>query len=111
MSPFWNKINFGFLGSLGGNSGFVALDIGSTSIKMVEAAVDKSSYRILSLGLLPLPANSIQNNMVVESKPVADTIRKLMQENGVKAKQVISAVPGRAVVMKKIQTPKQEQSG
>ena len=110
MAPFWNKLNFGFLGSLGGNSGFVALDIGSTSIKMVEAAVDKTGYRILSLGLLPLQANAIQNNMVVESKPVAETIRKLMQGNGVKAKQVVSAVPGRAVIMKKIQMPKQEKA-
>ena len=110
MASFLNKINFGFLSSLSGNSGYVALDIGSTSIKMVEAAVDKSGYRILSLGLLPLQANAIQNNMVVESKPVADTIRKLLQDNAVKAKQVISAVPGRAVIMKKIQMPKQEKS-
>lgn len=110
MAPFWNNLNFSFLGSLAGNSGFVALDIGSTSIKMVEAAVDKSGYRILSLGLESLPANAIQNNMVVETKPVADTIRKLLQQHGVKAKQVISAVPGRAVIMKKIQMPKQEKS-
>ena len=108
MAPFWNKFSFGSIGSFGGNGGFVALDIGSTSIKMVEAAVDKSGYRILSLGLLPIPATAIQNNMVVETKPVADTIRKLIQENSVKAKQVISAVPGRAVIMKKIQMPKQE---
>lgn len=110
MAPFWNKLNLGFLRSMGGGSGYVALDIGSTSVKMVEASVDKSGYRILSLGLLPLPDNAIQNNMVVESKAVADTIRKLMQDNGVKAKQVISAVPGRAVIMKKIQMPKQEKA-
>ena len=110
MAPFGNMLNFGFLSSLGGNGGYVGLDIGSTSIKMVEAAVDKSGYRILSLGLLPLPANAIQNNMVIETQPVVDTIRKLMQENGVKAKQVISAVPGRAVIMKKIQMPKQEKA-
>jgi len=110
MAPFWNKFNLGFLRSVGGSSGYVGIDIGSTSVKMVEASVDKSGYRVLSLGLLPVQANAIQNNMVVESKPVADTIRKLMQQNGVKAKQVISAVPGRAVIMKKIQMPKQEKA-
>lgn len=110
MAPFWKNINFSFLNAFAAQGGFVALDIGSTSIKMVEAAVDKSGYRILNLGLLPLPANAIQNNMVVETKLVADTIRKLMQDHGVKAKQVISAVPGRAVIMKKIQMPKQEKS-
>jgi type IV pilus assembly protein PilM len=107
MLSFLKNIHFGFRG-LGGNDGYVALDIGSSSIKMVEAAVDKNGYRIVSLGILPLPGSVIQNNMVVDSRPVADTIRKLIHGNGVKAKQVISAVPGRAVIMKKVQMPKQE---
>ena len=103
-------MNFGFLRSVGGNDGFVALDIGSSSIKMVEAAVDKNGFRVLKLGILPLADNVIQNNMVVDTKSVADGIRQVIQENGVKAKRVISAVPGRAVIMKKVQMPKQEQS-
>jgi type IV pilus assembly protein PilM len=104
MLSFWKNLNLGF----GARDGYVALDIGSSSIKMVEASIDKSGYRILSLGILPLPANSIQNNMVVDSKPVVETIRKLVETSGVKSKQVISAVPGRAVIMKKVQMPKQE---
>jgi type IV pilus assembly protein PilM len=106
MPSFWKNHNLGF--SFRGNGGYVALDIGSSSIKMVEAAVDKSGYRILSLGILPVPINAIQNNMVVDSKPVVETIRKLIDASGVKSKQVISAVPGRAVIMKKVQMPKQE---
>jgi len=108
MFSFLKNLNFGLLSSLGGHDGYVALDIGSSSIKMVEAAVDKNGYRVLSLGILPLPVNAIQNNMVVDSKPVVEAIRKLIGENGVKSKQVISAVPGRAVIMKKVQMPKQE---
>jgi type IV pilus assembly protein PilM len=104
MLSFLKNLNLGF----GRSDGFVALDIGSSSIKMVEASVDKSGYRILSLGILPLPANSIQNNMIVDSKAVVETIRKLVETSGVKSKQVISAVPGRAVIMKKVQMPKQE---
>ncbi len=57
MPSFWKNFNLGFLNSLGGHDGYVALDIGSSSIKMVEAAVDKSGYRILNLGILPLPVN------------------------------------------------------
>jgi type IV pilus assembly protein PilM len=104
MLSFWKNLNLGF----GARDGYVALDIGSSSIKMVEASIDKSGYRISSLGILPIPANSIQNNMVVDPKPVVETIRKLLETNGVKSNQVISAVPGRAVIMKKVQMPKQE---
>lgn len=108
MLSLLKNFNFGFLNSFARNDGYVALDIGSSSIKMVETAVDKNGYRVLSLGILPLPANAIQNNMVVDSTPVVETIRRLIQENGVKSKQVISAVPGRAVIMKKVQMPRQE---
>ena len=101
-------MKFGFLRSVAGHDGYVALDIGSSSIKMVEAVVEKNAFRVLQLGILPLVENAIQNNMVVDSQSVADGIRQVLQENGVKAKRVISAVPGRAVIMKKVQMPKQE---
>jgi type IV pilus assembly protein PilM len=110
MAPFWKNMNLGFLRSVGGKDGYVALDIGSSSIKMVEASVDKNGFRVLKLGILPLAENAIQNNMVVDIKSVADGIRQVIQDNGVKATRVISAVPGRAVIMKKVQMPKQEQA-
>ena len=108
MTPLWNKFKFGVLGSLAGGSGYVALDIGSTSIKMVETAIDKNGYHVLNLGILPLPSNAIKNNMIVEPGPIVDAIKRLIKDSGVKSKQVISAVPGRAVIMKKFQMPKQE---
>src|ERR1044071_10325107 len=108
MLSFLKNFNLGFLNPLRGGDDYVALDIGSSEINLVEPAVDKSGYRVLNLGILPLPEYAIQNNMVVDAKPVVETIRKLVQENGVKSKQVISAVPGRAVIMKKVQMPRQE---
>ena len=110
MGPFWKKFNLGSLTSFGRNGGFVALDIGSSSIKMVEASIERGGYRVLSLGVLPIPVNAIQNNMVVDAKPVAETIRRLVQENRVKSTQVVSAVPGRAVIMKRIEMPMQEEA-
>ena len=101
-------MNWGFLKSLGSGDGCVALDIGSSSIKMVEAGLDKGGYRVLKLGIQALPENAIQNNMVVDTKTVAEAVKQLIKDNGVKAKRVIAAVPGRAVIMKKVQMPKQE---
>jgi type IV pilus assembly protein PilM len=110
MIPFGKNFNLGFLKSMGGKDGYVALDIGASSIKMVETTLDKNGYRVLNLGVLPLPSNAIQNNIIVQSKPVVETIRRLIQEHGVRSKQVISAVPGRAVIMKKVQMPKQSRA-
>jgi type IV pilus assembly protein PilM len=107
MADLWK--NLSFLSSIGQKDSFVAFDIGSSSIKMVEAAADKSGYRLLNVGLTPLPTGAVQNNMVVESRLVADAIRNLIQEKGVRASKVISAVPGRAVIIKKIQMPCQDE--
>lgn len=110
MFEFLKKMPFNLPVSFGRQDGFVALDIGSSSIKMVETVIEKSGYRVMELGILPLPEKAIQNNMVVDQASVIETIRRLIQENRVKSTNVISAVPGRAVIMKKIQMPMQEES-
>lgn len=107
MAAFWRNINLGVLNPFRQEGGFVALDIGSSSIKMVEAVEEKSGYRLVNLGILPLPSTAVQNNMVVEKDVVVKTIQNLIQANGVKATRVVSAVPGRAVMIKKIKLPTQ----
>ena len=107
MVPFWKKLNLGIVSSLSRNDGFVALDIGSSSIKLVETAFERNGFRLVNLGLLPLPPDAIQQNMVVEPAPIIDAVRRLIKEHSIRATKVICAVPGRAVIMKKIQMPRQ----
>ena len=94
MFEFLKKVNLSLPLSLGRQDGFVALDIGSSSIKMVETVIEESAYRVVHLGVLSLPAKAIQNNLVVDQASVIETIRRLIQENGVTSNKVISAVPG-----------------
>jgi type IV pilus assembly protein PilM len=104
-----NRLNLSGLRSMAQKDGYVAFDIGSSSIKMVEAAVDKNGCRLLNIGISALPHGAVQNNMVVEGRLVVDVIRKLIHDNHVKSGKVISAVPGRAVIIKKIQMPRQDE--
>ena len=108
MTPFWKNINLGFLDDFTRSNGFVAFDVGSRSVKMVEAAVDRNGWQLLNAGICDLPEGAVQNNMVVESAPVVEVVRQMVQDHSVKAKKVISAVPGRAVIMKKFQLPAQQ---
>lgn len=107
MASFWKKFDVAALNPFRRDEGYVALDIGSSSIKMVEATVEKNGYRVVNIGILPLPATAIQNNMVADKDVVVRTIQSLIQNHGVKATQVISAVPGRVAIIKKIQLPNQ----
>jgi type IV pilus assembly protein PilM len=111
LLPFLKKfnVNLGDLNPFRKEGGFVALDIGSSSIKMVEAVSEKNGYRLVNMGIVPLPPTAVQNNMVAEKDVVVSAIRNLIQTNGVKATRVISAVPGRAVIIKKIQLPAQSE--
>ncbi len=88
---------------------FVGLDIGSSSIKMVEAIGEKDGCRLVSFGVSSLPPTAVQNNVVSDKEAVVKAIRMLVQSNLVTATKVISAVPGRAVIIKKIQLPAQEE--
>jgi type IV pilus assembly protein PilM len=109
MASLSGKLNLRLWSSIGQKDGYVAFDIGSSSVKMAEAVVDKSGCHLLNAGVMPLPPGAVQNNMVVEGRLVAEAIRSLIQQHGVKSSKVISAVPGRAVIIKKIQMPRQEQ--
>jgi type IV pilus assembly protein PilM len=108
MPELFKTLNFGSLRPFGQRDGYVAFDIGSSSIKMVEAASEKSGFRLLNAGVLSLPPGAVQNNMLIDRASVVEAIGRLIQENGVKASKVISAVPGRAVIMKKFQLPMQQ---
>src|SRR3989338_3148759 len=74
---------------------------------MVEVIGEKSGYRLVNAGVLPLPPTAVQNNMIADKDVVVKTIQSLIQANGIQATRVISAVPGRAVIIKKIQLPAQ----
>src|SRR2546425_6989999 len=109
MSPFWSNIDLAALNPFRRAEGFVALDIGSSSIKMVEGAGEPSGYRVLHAAILPLPAGAVQNNMVVDKETVVRTVKSLIQANGIRSTNVICGVPGRAVIIKKIELPTQDE--
>jgi type IV pilus assembly protein PilM len=107
MQAFWKNFDFASVNPFRKEEGFVALDIGSSSIKMVEVAVEKNGYRLINVGIQPIPGTAIQNNMVADQDVVVRAIQNLVRNHGVKATQVISAVPGRVAIIKKIQLPAQ----
>ena len=109
MLSLLKNFRLGSLGLPGRREHYVAFDIGSSSVKMVEAGVDRTGWRLFNVGILALPTGAVQNNMVVETKVVADAVRKLVSDNGVKANKVIAAVPGRAVIMKRFELPAQKE--
>jgi type IV pilus assembly protein PilM len=89
-----------------GRSGsFLAIDIGSSCVKLVETDGSAGSIRLVTAGIAPLPPTAVQNNVIQDAEQVAATIRGLVKQTGARATSVITAVPGPAVMIKKIVLP------
>jgi type IV pilus assembly protein PilM len=86
---------------------YLSLDIGSSSVKMLEVRSGDSGLRVLNAAVCPLPPTAVQSNMIQDYQDVAEVIRLLVESNKVKTKEVITAVPGPAVIIKQATFPAQ----
>ncbi|GBD27301.1 Cell division protein FtsA [bacterium HR30] len=88
-----------------GEEPYIAVDIGSNTIKLLEVQGKKAEVRIQALAAFPAPPTAVQNNMVVEIEQVAELIRAAHSQHGFRAKKAITAVPGPAVIIKRFPMP------
>jgi len=90
---------------LGKKKDIVGVDIGSSSIKMVQLREAKGGYQLVNLGLLPLPPEAIVDNSIMDSGVIVDSIRSLVESHKIKTKNVAASVSGHSVIIRKIQLP------
>ncbi|MCX8073069.1 MAG: pilus assembly protein PilM [Candidatus Binatia bacterium] len=84
-----------------GEEPYVAVDIGSSTIKLLEVRGTRGEVRVQALATVATPPTAVQNNMVVESDQVAELIRAAHAQYGFRGKKAITAVPGPAVIIKR----------
>jgi type IV pilus assembly protein PilM len=95
------------LNPMRGEEPYLSVDIGSNSIKVIESRGRTGQLRVTNAGILPAPPSAIQNNMVYETMAVAEAIRALTESRSMRAKKAITAVPGPAVIIKRVTLPAQ----
>jgi type IV pilus assembly protein PilM len=80
----------------------VALDIGSGLIKLVQISHGTGEPVLTKVATTQVVDDAIVEGEVMDKGIVADAIRGLMASSGIKTKQVVTAVGGRDVIIKKI---------
>jgi type IV pilus assembly protein PilM len=85
---------------LGGSKTIVGLDIGSSSIKLVELKKGRGGITVTTMGMEPLASDIVVDSMIVDSGSVASAITKLFTEHNIKAKAVATSVSGHSVIVK-----------
>src|ERR1700743_1087131 len=87
----------------GRNKTTVGLDIGSGLIKVAVVDHSKREPELVRVTVTPLLADAIVEGEVMDPGIVADAIQSAMSSADVKSTDVVTAVGGRDVIIKKIQ--------
>ncbi|MFI5239647.1 MAG: type IV pilus assembly protein PilM [Gemmatimonadales bacterium] len=88
----------------GRNKTTVGLDIGSGLIKVVVMDHARGVPELVKVAVSPLLPDAIVEGEVMDPRLVSDAIQETMERAGAKATEVVTAVGGRDVIIKRIQT-------
>src|SRR5207244_52932 len=87
----------------------LGLDIGSSSVKLVQLKEAKRGYILDAFGVAPLPPEAIVDGALMNSTAIVDAIRQLLSQYKLKNREVAIGVSGHSVIIKKISMPRMTQ--
>jgi len=80
----------------------VGLDIGSGQVKLAVISHGSGEPVLSKVAMVPLADDAIVEGEVMDPGIVSDAVRTLFEQAGIKSRQVVTAVGGRDVIIKKI---------
>jgi len=82
----------------------LGLDIGTSSIKAILLKVTKEEVELANAGMVELHLDPVVENKEKRAR-VIEGIKKLLEENEIKAREVVIAVPGQSVITRHLKLP------
>ncbi|MCZ6864611.1 MAG: type IV pilus assembly protein PilM [Candidatus Dadabacteria bacterium] len=89
-----------------GKGGVLGIDIGSSSIKLVELEQNGSAYQLRSIGEALLPQDSIVKKAIVNSEVISHTLSILIDDLGIETDDAAISISGDPVLIKRVRLPK-----
>jgi len=83
----------------------IGIDIGSSSIKLVQLKEHKGGYQLINAGIIPLPPEAIVDNTLMDSLSIIEALKYLTSSLGVKIKDIACSISGNSVIIRKISLP------
>mgnify|MGYP002633840805 CR=1 FL=1 len=96
-----------FMGLFSRSTTTIGLDIGSSSVKVMELLEDKknNSWRLKTFGMVKLPPEAIVDGAVMNTNVIVDAIRELVDRHKIRTKDVTCSISGHSVIIKRINLP------
>jgi len=87
----------------------VGLDIGSSSVKLVQLKEKRGGFALEAFGSAPLPPEAIVDGALMNSAAIVAAIQEVVAQQKLKAREVAIGVRGHSVIIKKIAMPRMSQ--
>src|SRR6267378_5595850 len=87
----------------------LGLDIGSSSVKLVQLKEAKRGYILEAFGVAALPPEAIVDGALMNSTAIVEAIRGLVSQYKLKNREAAIGVSGHSVIIKKISLPRMTQ--
>jgi len=82
------------------------IDIGSVNIEAVQVVKEKTGYKLTNIGIIGTPGNGLLSDSEKDLANVAEAIKKLKKDCGIKSSEVVASISERNVFTKLIEMPK-----
>ncbi|HZI50539.1 MAG TPA: type IV pilus assembly protein PilM [Terriglobia bacterium] len=87
------------------NKSVVGLDVGSSAVRAVELTKSKTGYQLTGFACESLGPDTVVDGAIMDSRAVANTIKRLLSEGKFKAKGTAAGVSGHSVIVKRVVLP------
>ena len=88
----------------------VGLDIGSGFVKLVLVDHGGDTPEVCGLAIRPTPRGAVVDGEVIDPARVANSVRELIAEAGIRARNVVAALGGHDVFIKKVEVPRTKEA-
>lgn len=83
----------------------IALDLGSSYVKVLEMSPSRGRQVVTAFGFQKLPPEAIVDGALMNSNDIVSTIQELLQRHRIRTRDVVTSVSGHSVIIKKITMP------
>lgn len=108
IEDFFQKVLRPVSVSFRGEKNYLTLDIGTSSVKMLEIQDKDGVIQVMNAGIQPVPSDTVQAGLIQDPARLAESLRSLIEARQIDTTDVITAMPGSVVVIKRLTLPAQE---
>ena len=84
---------------------YVGVDLGTSSIKLIQIEADGDRWRVTRFAEVPTPSGAIKDGVVVDNERVSAAIREALRVGKISATSAIIGVAGGSVIVRTVRIP------